>query len=87
MNEKELLNKMRKIAEKKRFKLNPNKKALKALIGALIKKKEMEGEYYCPCRMTTGNKEVDSRIICPCVYCDDEVEEQGHCHCMLFFKN
>lgn len=38
----------------------------------------------CPCRLATGNLEVDRDIICPCDYRDPDVAEFGACYCRLY---
>ena len=81
-----LLNKYKKYAKKEGFRLNPNEQIVKSLILAFIKRKKLKGEHYCPCRRIIGNKEEDKKIICPCIYHKEEILEQGHCLCHLFFK-
>ena len=46
---------------------------------------DKHGERYCPCRIRSGDTEKDRLIICPCAYHEDEIENEGHCHCNLFF--
>lgn len=86
MEERELLEKLRNHLKHKDFVFNPEEKTVKGLIGAMIKRKERSGEFYCPCRMVTGDPEEDKKIICPCYYHEFEVERDGHCHCWLFVK-
>ena len=81
-----LLKEYQNYAKKNGIHLNPDKKALKGLIECLVEREEKYGQRYCPCRIVTGNKEKDKKIICPCVYTKKEVKEQGHCHCFLFVK-
>jgi ferredoxin-thioredoxin reductase catalytic subunit len=38
----------------------------------------------CPCRLATGNFEIDRDIICPCDYRDPDVAEFGACYCRLY---
>ena len=77
---------MQKYAESQNFKLNENEKALNGVLSALLRNKKFKGEIYCPCRIVTGNKEQDKKIICPCVYHQGEIELQGHCKCTLFWQ-
>ena len=65
---KELKRKSEEHAQKTGIKLNPDKKIVETVIKGLLKNKELKGEIYCPCRIVTGNKEKDKKIICPCVY-------------------
>ena len=81
----ELKKKMQEYADSQGFKLNESKDALDGVLTALNRNKKFKGEIYCPCRIVTGNKEVDKKIICPCVYHQGEIELQGHCKCTLFW--
>ncbi len=81
-----LLKEYQDYAQKNGFHINPDKKVVNFLINALIERKKKYGERYCPCRVITGDKEKDKKIICPCVYHKEEIEKQGHCHCGLFVK-
>jgi ferredoxin-thioredoxin reductase catalytic chain len=74
-----------KIAKVKGWKVNPDKKAAQEITDGLNKNKETKGAYYCPCKVVTGDKEVDKAIICPCKNSQNEIDEMGHCHCGLFF--
>ena len=67
--------------------LNPNEKQLGAVIKGLARNTLKFGDQYCPCRMRTGDVEKDKEIICPCIYHEDEVRDDGHCHCHLYFAN
>lgn len=70
----------------KAFYFNPDPDIVDSIIKAMVKRREKFGEDYCPCRRVTGDKEKDAVIICPCVYHEQEVDEQGHCHCNLFTR-
>jgi ferredoxin-thioredoxin reductase catalytic subunit len=83
---KNLIHEYEIFADNKGIKLNPNKQIVENLVKALLAREEQFGERYCPCRRMSGDKEQDKDIICPCVSCMDEIEKQGHCHCMLFYK-
>ncbi len=82
----ELIKRMKKYADSQGFILNTDKKALEFVINGLLRNKKNHGEIYCPCRIVTGNKEQDKKIICPCVYHQGEIELQGKCKCLLFWK-
>lgn len=91
MNEHERLKEQiyewaRKYAKKKKYRLNPDKENLDTVINGLAKNKEEYGNRYCPCRIVTGNEEENRKIICPCIYHKEEIENDGMCHCELFFK-
>lgn len=75
-----------KFAEKKGYDINPNK-----MINTNLKiwLSEMEGIYskrMCPCFDPSGDAELDKKMICPCQFIDEEIEEYGTCHCALFGK-
>jgi ferredoxin-thioredoxin reductase catalytic subunit len=73
-------------AESVDIKLNPNQKAVEGVVKGLFRNKETRGEFYCPCRIPSGDKEKDKDLICPCVFHRGEIEIQDHCKCFLFFK-
>lgn len=73
-------------AEKNDFQLNPNKKIVESVVKGLLTNEEKYGERYCPCRRVTGDKEEDTKKICPCVWHKKEIAEQGYCTCRLFVK-
>ena len=73
-------------AKDKGFILNVDEKQLEAVLRGLARNKERFGEAYCPCRLRSGDPEKDRIIVCPCIYHEKEIEEQGTCHCRLFFK-
>ena len=73
-------------AKQSGIKLNPDKKIVRAICLGLLANEQKHGARYCPCRIVTGDKEEDRKIICPCVYHKDEIEKMGHCHCRLFVK-
>ena len=64
--------------------LNPNPKFLNDLLEGLKTNEERYGYPSCPCRMSTGNFEIDRDIICPCDYRDPDVQEYGSCYCSLY---
>ena len=84
--EADIIRKYEEYAKKKGFKLNPNNEMVEAIITGLLHNEEKYGKRYCPCRRVTEDPKEDKKIICPCVYHEKEIEEQGHCHCQLFFK-
>lgn len=68
------------------FYLNPNKKVVNYLIKALLQRERKYGKKYCPCRRIKENQEENDKIVCPCIYCREEIKKNGHCHCFLFVK-
>ncbi|MEK7540963.1 MAG: thioredoxin [Patescibacteria group bacterium] len=75
-----------KYAEENGFKLNPDKKTVERVIKGLLENEKKYGEKYCPCRRVTGDKEEDSKKICPCFWHKDEINKDGHCFCRLYVK-
>lgn len=73
-------------ADSQNFKLNPNEKALNGIIAGLLRNKKFKGDIYCPCRIVTGKKEEDKKIVCPCIYHQGEIELDGKCKCTLFWR-
>jgi len=81
----EILSWVREYAEEKGLALNTDDRQLTAVIRGLVRNRLKHGERYCPCRIRSGDTEKDRLIICPCAYHEDEIENEGHCHCNLFF--
>ena len=81
-----LVKQMQTYADKAGYKLNPDKKAVEGIIAGLLRNKKFKGDIYCPCRVVTGNKQEDKKIVCPCIYHAGEIELQGHCKCTLFWE-
>ena len=71
-------------AEQSSFKLNPDEKTVARVIKGLAARKKKYGFDFCPCRIVSGDKEKDDKIICPCEYHEEEVSRDGKCHCDLF---
>jgi len=66
--------------------LNPDQTFLNDLLEGLKKNEERYGYPSCPCRLATGNLELDRDIICPCDYRDPDVAEFGTCYCALYMR-
>ena len=65
--------------------LNPDDKQRVAVIKGLARNTEKFGSAFCPCRIRSGDPEQDTRIICPCIYHQDELDQAGHCTCNFFY--
>ena len=85
-DEKEMLKWAKGYANKQGWALNTDEKQLSTVIRGLVRNKKKFGRPYCPCRIRSGDEEKDMAIECPCVYHKDEVAQEGHCHCNLYFK-
>jgi len=66
--------------------LNPDPKFLQDLLEGLKQNEEKYGYPACPCRLASGNLEIDRDIICPCDYRDPDVAEFGACYCALYVR-
>ncbi len=86
MNKQELKRFSEEHAKEKGFRLQPDEGLLDTILGGLLRNEEKHGFRYCPCRRVTGKQEQDEKIICPCIYHEEEVKNDGHCKCFLFLE-
>ena len=63
-----------------------DEKRVNTVLMGLVKRRETKGEYYCPCRVVSGDPDRDRKIICPCAFMADDIERDGKCFCSLFVK-
>jgi ferredoxin-thioredoxin reductase catalytic chain len=84
--EKEILDSVAEYAKKHGYLLNPEDKKLQNVIKGLAKNMQRFGKQYCPCRIRSGDTEKDKQIVCPCIFHEKEIEDQGSCHCNLYFQ-
>ncbi|MDR2067187.1 MAG: hypothetical protein LBP57_05145 [Endomicrobium sp.] len=75
---------LEKNAKDKNYYLNRDVAFVDALLEGLIKNLNRYGYSSCPCRLSTGNYELDSDLICPCVYMESDVQKYGSCFCALY---
>lgn len=80
----ELYDKLKDFQESKGRYFNWDKESVIWLLDALLKKMDRYGYMSCPCRLTTGDREKDKAISCPCAYCDDDIKDYGSCYCGLY---
>ena len=64
--------------------LTPQLDLLQMFIDGLKTNEDRYGYPSCPCRLATGNFDIDRDIICPCDYRDPDVAEFGACYCRLY---
>ena len=64
--------------------LTPQPDLLQMFLEGLKTNEDRYGYPSCPCRLATGNLEIDRDIICPCDYRDPDVAEFGACYCRLY---
>jgi ferredoxin-thioredoxin reductase catalytic chain len=73
------------LAEKKGYLLNPNKDWVDQVIRLMTNNYDVYGKYYCPCKQHFP-VDIESDVVCPCPALDSEVDEDGFCHCRLFYR-
>jgi ferredoxin-thioredoxin reductase catalytic subunit len=64
--------------------LIPQPELLQMFLEGLKTNEERFGYPVCPCRLGTGNLDLDRDIICPCDYRDPDVAQYGACYCRLY---
>lgn len=84
MNAQELYDKLRPLQEAKGNYFNPDMEMTLDLLASLLINKERYGYMACPCRLASGNFELDRDVVCPCQYRDPDVAEFGACFCGLY---
>lgn len=90
MDFEEAVNKSKSLAEKYSeklgYRLNPDSEKVKDLIEEMAENLLEFGARYCPCmtKRLTGNKKVDRKRICPCVWHKEDIERFETCYCGLF---
>ena len=84
--EEEMLRWAKEYARKNGLILNADEKQLGTVIRWLVRNRTRFGKAYCPCRLRSGDEEKDAGIVCPCIFHEDEIAKDGHCHCNLFYK-
>ena len=82
--EAEIRQQMEKYVETGPYEFNPDTKKVDKIFKSLATRKLKYGHQYCPCRMLSGNDETDSKIICPCEYHVEEIEQDDVCCCDFF---
>lgn len=81
----EIIDGIRKVAEERGYEVIEDN--LDTIVKGLLRNFEKHGGYYCPCRLVKGDDEWKLQITCPCVFLDDEIAENGICHCRLYQSN
>lgn len=84
MNAESLYAQLKKFQESKGYYFNDDKDMVMALLESLLINKERYGYMACPCRLASGNYEMDKDALCPCVYREEDVKEFGACFCGLY---
>ncbi len=87
MTPAELYDMMKKVQEPKGFFFNKDKDWVLSILSDILVNKERYGYMCCPCRLSSGAREKDADIICPCRYREDDVREYGSCYCNLYVSS
>ena len=82
-----LYEKLKKEAEAGGYNLNPDAEFAKGLAESLLINEKRYGYWNCPCRLATGEKNLDLDIICPCDYRDPDLAEHDACYCALYVSD
>ncbi len=80
----EYYQRLKAIQEPKGNYFNADLKVTFELLEGLLANKERYGYMSCPCRLASGDREVDQDIICPCAYREQGIAEYGSCYCNLY---
>ena len=84
MTPEELLDKLRPLQESKGYFFNRDRAFVLDLMESLLVNRDRYGYMACPCRLASGNRDLDKDIFCPCVYREEDVAEYGSCYCGLY---
>ena len=84
MDAAKLYETLRKLQEPKGYFFNKDLTMTMPLLESLLATKARDGYMACPCRLATGDREIDKDIVCPCVYREADVAEYGACFCGLY---
>ena len=84
MNAEQLYEMLKKVQELKGYFFSDDTERVADLMQALLANKERYGYMVCPCRLSSGDREKDRDIICPCVYRSEDVAAFGSCYCNLY---
>lgn len=71
-------------AEAGGYHLNPDLPFTRNLVRGLLVNEKRFGYQACPCRLSSGKREDDLDIICPCDYRDPDLNDYGDCYCALY---
>jgi len=74
-------------AEKHGLMLNPDEARVEKVVGLMAQNYEAVGEWICPCKQQHKLPEKGEDKTCPCQEWLDEIADEGHCDCRLFFAS
>lgn len=71
--------------EPEKIKINSDRDRVELLANGVLNNEDNYGFKYCPCRLSSGDKKADVRLICPCNFKAQKTwSEKGECWCSLF---
>lgn len=84
MTPQQLHDTLKKLQEAKGYYFCTETDMVMSILEQMLDLKKRYGYLVCPCRLSSGQRETDRDIMCPCAYRDDDVEEYGFCYCGLY---
>jgi ferredoxin-thioredoxin reductase catalytic subunit len=73
-------------ASRRGYELNPDQGVVEGVFERLLVHQEKHGRRYCPCMFVDPNREKNAGRVCPCSTHEEEIRENGQCHCGLFVR-
>jgi ferredoxin-thioredoxin reductase catalytic chain len=80
----QLYDTLKRTQEQKGYYFNQDRERVIELLTALLLNRDRYGYMCCPCRLASGDRDLDRDIICPCIYREPDVHEYGSCYCNLY---
>jgi ferredoxin-thioredoxin reductase catalytic subunit len=75
------------VAEQHGLMLNPDEARVAKVVGLMAQNYDTVGEWICPCKQQHKPPQLGKDKTCPCPEWLDEIANQGHCYCRLFFAS
>jgi len=75
------------VSQKNDWILTKNLVAFNDLLDGLVDNKKYYEYQSCPCRLASGNRDLDRDLICPCNYASEDIKEFGACYCNLYLRS
>jgi len=79
-----LYQKLKELMEPQGLYFNRDTELVRDLLNSLLINRRSLGYMACPCRLASGDYELDKDIICPCVYARPDIRDYGSCYCGLY---
>lgn len=79
------LTRLQTIAREHQLELNPDAARVQKVVGLMTENFAAVGEYVCPCKHEHKPPQKGLDKTCPCPEWLDEVAQDGHCFCRLFY--